>query len=78
MPELTLPPPPANLRELGLAVSTARRSRGLTLEDLAERAGISRQTVINIEMAHKAARIDTLHAIAHALEVPLSDLIAHL
>ena len=47
----------------------------MTIEQLAEAAGVSRQTIGNVESAHKALRLDTAHAIAHALQVPLSDLV---
>lgn len=69
------PPPPANLNAFGHEVARLRRARHLTIEDLAERSGVSRQTVINIENSHKGLRLTTAHAIAFALEVPLADLI---
>lgn len=50
----------------------------MTIEHLAEASGVTRQTIGNVEGAHKAPRLDTAHAIAHALRVPLSDLVQHL
>lgn len=47
----------------------------MTIEQLAERSGVSRQTVGNAENAHKGLRLETAHAIAYALRVPLSDLV---
>ncbi|CAM3582323.1 HTH cro/C1-type domain-containing protein [Dermacoccus barathri] len=47
----------------------------MTIEQLAEAAGVTRQTVGNIENGHKAPRLDTAHVIAHALRIPLSDLV---
>ena len=47
----------------------------MTIEQLAEASGVSRQTVGNIEAAHKGVRLETAHAIAHALRVPLGELV---
>ena len=52
-----------------------RRDLGLTIEQLAEHSNVTRQTVGNVENGHKAPRLDTAYALAHALRVPLSDLV---
>lgn len=50
----------------------------MTIEQLAEASGVTRQTIGNVENGHKAPRLDTAHAIAHALRVPLADLVKDL
>ena len=57
------------------AVATARRRKGLTQEDLAERIGISRNAVGNIETGQVfLPRPYTLRAIADALDVTVDDI----
>jgi len=57
-----------NLRRLRLA-------QGLTQEQAAESAGISKGAYRNIEGRKSVPRVDTLHRLAEALEVPIQDLV---
>jgi transcriptional regulator with XRE-family HTH domain len=59
----------ANLRRL-------RVRRGLSLERLAQRSGVSRSMLGQIELAQSAPTINVLWKIARALEVPFSALLA--
>lgn len=68
------PPPPYDEAELGLAVARARQRAKLTLEQLAERSGVSRRQIIDIEQAKKTPMITTLHALAHGLGIRVGDL----
>src|SRR5699024_3600168 len=45
-------------------------SRGWSIDRLAEATGVHRKTIIEVEAGRVAARISTLHGIAHALGVP--------
>lgn len=74
----TRQPPALNYQAFGLAVARLRRTRGLTLEELSEASGVTRQTILNVENNHKAVSLETAHALAFALEVPLPRLIEHL
>jgi transcriptional regulator with XRE-family HTH domain len=65
---------PALTRRLGSRVRDLRHARGLTQEQLAERAGIVPAYVSSIERAVAAATVETLAAIAAALDVTLSEL----
>jgi transcriptional regulator with XRE-family HTH domain len=67
---------PPRLDLLGVEVAKARLSKGWSIDRLAEQSGVGRRTVINIEGAIKTPRLDTLFAVATALEVPLGDLAA--
>jgi transcriptional regulator with XRE-family HTH domain len=74
-------PPPddwvlARRRAIGEQIRTARRARKVTQEALAEQAGLDRQAINRIEGGHQAAYIDTLIRIAHALDVPLANLVS--
>lgn len=71
---VSLPPSP-DLKAFGVAVARRRRELGMTIEQLAEAAGVSRQTIGNVALAHKGLRVETAYALACALDVPLSDLV---
>lgn len=71
-----MPAPAPDLRALGVEIARLRQDRGLSIDRMAEAAGVHRKTVIEIEAGRVAARITTLHGIAHALGVPLTDLVA--
>jgi len=54
----------------------ARADAGLTISELAERAGVSRDTISNAEKGRHGLQASTLHKIAHALGKTPSDLLA--
>lgn len=51
---------------------------GYSIDRLAEAAEVHRKTIIEVEAGRVAAKISTLHGIAHALGVPLTELVAPL
>ena len=63
--------------QLGIAISTLRRIRGLSQEKLAEKAGISRSLLSNIEAPNVAYgfSLNVLYNIADALGVSPEKLI---
>ena len=62
-------------KRLGRRLSELRKERGLSQSQLADLAEIGRAHLSQIENGAVAARIDTLHAIAHTLELTLSELL---
>jgi DNA-binding XRE family transcriptional regulator len=56
------------------AIKIIRKHRGLTQDDLASEAGISRPYLTEIETGRKEGSIRSLKAIAAALNVPLEKL----
>ena len=67
----------ARIIQLGIAISTLRRIRGLSQEKLAEKANISRSLLSNIEAPNMAYSfsLDVFYNIADALEIAPEDLI---
>ena len=66
-------------KRLGSVVRELRRKRGLTQEELAERADLHRTTVANVEIGRAAKggpSLDTIERIARALDLNVADLIA--
>jgi transcriptional regulator with XRE-family HTH domain len=60
---------------LGRRISGLRERRGLSQTQLADLAQIGRAHLSQIENGAVAARIDTLYALAEALEMTLSELL---
>lgn len=61
---------------IGGRVRAARRDRGLGLGALAEQAGIGKGSLSEIENGVRNPTLSTLYALARALDVPLSTLLA--
>jgi transcriptional regulator with XRE-family HTH domain len=59
---------------LGRRISDLREKRGLSQTQLADMAEIGRAHLSQIENGAVAARIDTLYAVAQALEMKLEEL----
>ena len=59
-------------RYLGNAIRDLRQKHGLTIADVAERAGISRGMLSKIENSQTATSLDTLSRLAEALGISLS------
>ena len=55
-------------------LSHLREKRGLSQTQLADIAGVGRAHLSQIENGAVAVRIDTLYALAQALEIPLEEL----
>jgi transcriptional regulator with XRE-family HTH domain len=62
-------------RDLGNQVKRLRESRDLTQQALADKAGVNRVTVANIERGDAEPTLATLQALAKALGVPVTTLL---
>jgi transcriptional regulator with XRE-family HTH domain len=70
MPSAPTKPDPA----LGAAVRRLRESRGLSMEAVAYRSGVTLNTITRLELAQSEPGWMTVRKVAAALEVPLSEL----
>ncbi|WP_255378155.1 helix-turn-helix transcriptional regulator [Quadrisphaera sp. DSM 44207] len=61
---------------MGAQIRRRREQRGMSAAELARRAGISKATLSGLEAGSGNPTIDTLDAIAVALSIPLTDLLA--
>lgn len=61
---------------VGRRVRESRAERGWTLDQLAERSGVSRRMIVNVEAGTSNASIATLLRLANALQVSLAELVA--
>jgi len=62
-------------REIGARIRDAMLTANMTQERLAEAAGLSRDTIIRVQLGTTSARIDWLIAIADACRTPLAVLV---
>ena len=60
-------------KALGAAIRAARLAAGLTQAELADRLGVTRQTVIAIEQGRYSPSLEMAFQIARAFGVPLDD-----
>ena len=63
-------------RRLGANIQCFRKARGLTQQELADRAGVEQKQVSRIERGEISPTVDTVAKIARALGVPIGDLFA--
>lgn len=61
-------------RVLGDRLRHLRAERGLTQEQLADRAGLAREYLSKVESGHRNPSLDIIARLAQALEVSLEDL----
>jgi len=62
------------LKQFGNKVREERLKKGLSQEDLAEKAGVHRTYVGMIERAEKNITLRNIQKVAKALDLPMSDL----
>lgn len=62
-------------RMVGLNVRRFRLERGLSMGELARRAGLSKQTLSTVEQGQGNPTVETLGLVADALEIPLRRLL---
>lgn len=60
---------------LGDRIRSLRIARGLTLDELAKEAGVSRATIVNVQSGKHSPAVETLGQIAIALGVSVADLV---
>ncbi len=76
MPERTPPPDPAQIAShLAATIRRRRLEAGLTLDELAQRSGVSRAMLSEVERGRKSPTIRVVCQIAAGLECTVSDLL---
>jgi transcriptional regulator with XRE-family HTH domain len=71
---MTEPVPDPDQKAFGVAVAKARMAANLTLDKLAEKSGVSRRMLIEIEQGRANPSNKVVHGIAHAVRVDPGDL----
>ncbi|MFI8699410.1 helix-turn-helix transcriptional regulator [Microbacterium sp. NPDC064978] len=73
---VTYPTREPNFEALWLALARLRQERGWSYDELAERSGVSRRTLIEMEHGQSNGRLESWFRIAEAFDVPLGDLVS--
>ncbi|MGW7529815.1 helix-turn-helix transcriptional regulator [Streptomyces sp. NPDC054783] len=68
---MTIFPPDPNFSALRVELARLRGERGWTFDELAERSGLARRTLIDLEHGRTTGSLTTWHALAHAFDVPI-------
>ncbi|MFF7308396.1 helix-turn-helix domain-containing protein [Streptomyces sp. NPDC008137] len=71
---MTIFPPDPDFEALRLELARLRAARGWTYDELADRSGLARRTLIEIEQGRTIGTLKSWHALAHALGTPLDEL----
>ncbi|MGQ4334799.1 helix-turn-helix transcriptional regulator [Streptomyces hayashii] len=75
---MTILPPDPDRDALRVTLARLRNERGRTFDELADRSGLARRTLIDLEHGRAAGTVTTWHALAHALDVPIEQLLGPL
>lgn len=74
--EIRRQPVSSTAAAVGAKVRLRRQQRGMSAAEMARRAGLSKATLSQLEAGNGNPTIDTLDAIAIALRIPITDLLA--
>ncbi len=69
-------PPEPDLTQLRVIIGTARVRAGMTIEQLAEASGVSRQTILNLGSGKHHGDLKTWLRLSRALGIGLDELLA--
>lgn len=72
------PPPDPDPMTLRQSLARLRAERGWSYDQLAAHSGLSRRTLIEIEQGRTIGTLGTWHALAHAFNIPLGELLSSL
>ncbi len=61
--------------EFGAKIRAARKEAGLTPKSLGELVGLSRSSIVNLELGRQRAPVHVVWNLAHALRVPVAELL---
>ncbi|WP_435229163.1 helix-turn-helix transcriptional regulator [Streptomyces sp. Tue6028] len=75
---MTILPPDPDYAALRTMLARLRGERGWTFDELADRSGLARRTLIDLEHGRTTGSIGTWHALAHAFDVPIERLLGRL
>lgn len=66
---------PSGIQAFGVHLRRLREERGMSQQELADLADVSKMTVLRVENARHTATLDVLLSLSRALQVPLPDLV---
>ncbi|MFI1935430.1 helix-turn-helix transcriptional regulator [Streptomyces sp. NPDC020330] len=75
---MTILPTDPDRDTLRVTLARLRNERGWTFDELVGRSGLARRTLIDLEHGRAAGTVTTWHALAHAFDVPIVQLLGPL
>ncbi|MEU9139511.1 helix-turn-helix transcriptional regulator [Streptomyces sp. NPDC048404] len=72
---MTILPPDPDFTALRVEFARLRGERGWTFDELADRSGLARRTLIDLEHGRTAGSLTTWHTLAHTFDVPIEQLL---
>jgi len=67
-----------DFEELRFFLARLRRERHLTLEELSERSGVGRRSIVQLESGHSKGTLETWFRLAEGLDVELGSVVSAL
>lgn len=74
----TVPDRQPDFEELRFALMRLRKVNSLTLDDLAERSGVGRRTLVQLESGKSNGSIETWFALAETFDISIGEMLAPL
>ena len=71
-------PPDPDHDALRVTLARLRNERGWTFDELADRSGLARRTLIDLEHGRTTGSLTTWHTLAHTFDVPIEQLLGAL
>lgn len=75
MPERQ-PLPPPDFEELRFSLARMRRTRRWTLDELAERSGVARRSIVQLESGTSHGSVTTWYLLAEAFDIEIGEMLA--
>ncbi|MEU6277617.1 helix-turn-helix transcriptional regulator [Streptomyces populi] len=72
---MTILPPDPDFTALRVELARLRGKRGWTFDELANRSGLARRTLIDLEHGRTTGSLTTWHTLAHTFGVPIEQLL---
>ncbi|MET8134090.1 helix-turn-helix transcriptional regulator [Streptomyces sp. NPDC005251] len=72
---MTILPPDPDFTALRVEFARLRGERGWTFDELADRSGLARRTLIDLEHGRTTGSLTTWHTLAHTFDVPIEQLL---
>ncbi|MFJ9756657.1 helix-turn-helix transcriptional regulator [Streptomyces sp. NPDC101149] len=75
---MTIIPPDPDFAALRVELARLRVERGWSFDELARRSGLARRTLIDLEHGRTTGSLTTWHALAHAFDVAIEQMLGAL
>ncbi|MFG3063961.1 helix-turn-helix transcriptional regulator [Streptomyces sp. NPDC048231] len=75
---MTIIPPDPDFGALRVELARLRVERGWSFDELARRSGLARRTLIDLEHGRTTGSLTTWHALAHAFDVSIEQMLGAL